>query len=570
MQLHAFFRMTESELYTSGFDWEGGSPSVFLRPMNPALSAQHYFREDSPICAIDSEAWGKKCGSSMLTPASPVFCSSSYMSQESSCCSALNNAVIMEEDDADTIPTDEEKYVAPPALEDVSPIIRDQVSILRPATIEDNTTNSTLEFLLNDPPPILSSSPPHWSPGVIQPSTPRSSNYGAIEATLNFLDGLPTNSPPDEKLQTPKKSSFEEESSLSIINPMMISDCKLALTVSPPKPSRNISPSLPETVVSPPKQAPQLLTPHVFAPHVFYPPGKVTLSSIEQELKNAEDGRRRLLAQIQQNRRNFVSERSADRSVYLDRDADKSTHTHIPPRSAGSRYTDRLSFTHPVRPTDRSSHSVSAGSRFADGLKHSAPLTDRSMHSGSRFADRLSSANISRLTDRSNGSLKSVRPTGRLATPREVFPQAKSAVLTTDSLPTTRIKPLSRTSDKSTHSVYAAQTRGFSARPSERSIVEARGQSAELSRLGDRSIFVRPSERSIVEARGQSVERSRLANRSIFVRPSERSIVEARGQSIERSRLGDRSIFVRSETPLVVRRITGLPQRATQRPPWRF
>ena len=189
--------MTESELLATSFEWDTGSPSVFFRPMNPSLSAQHFLREDSPLCLIERENWGKRFGT-MLTPASP-----SYISQDS-CCSALNNAVIM--DDNETIPTAEKAK-----RDDVSPICQELAQTLPLATTilsENNSSlqdflnvpqnNSSLQYFLSIAPP---SSPPQWSPGVSK------NVFDSPPQALHYLDGLP---------ETPLK-----EVSLSAINPMM-------------------------------------------------------------------------------------------------------------------------------------------------------------------------------------------------------------------------------------------------------------------------------------------------------------------------------------------------------------
>ena len=348
--------MTESELYSTSLEWEGGSPSVFFRPMNPALSAQNYFPDDSPIYVSEKENWNKRCGV-MLTPASPLFGSLSYMSQESSCCSALNNAVIMEEeDDTETIPTDEKILASSvPILvpEDVSPIVlREEksfnVSDLVPNAVgnpearfphsfgSDGGESSLQEFLRVQPAQLHVSSPPQWSPGIraSSPAVPEDSCVMRIEATLNFLDGMPTTSP--------KKRDFIEASSLSLsaINPVQSSSVQQPSVEEPDSSSVSGSSSVvhqfvasPVRIISAPARSLTLAESRTSIP-LLEPlrmqsevPGKVVdavsrtplsgrlygtskkaallLSSVEQELRAAEDGRRRVIAQIRSNRRNF-------------------------------------------------------------------------------------------------------------------------------------------------------------------------------------------------------------------------------------------------------------------------
>jgi hypothetical protein len=186
---------------------------VFLRPMNPALSAQNYFLEDSPVFAGEHESWYKRAGI-MLTPASPLYGSVSYMSQESSCCSALNNAVIMDEDDNETIPTDERPSLVP--VDDVSPIVEkslnqsdfapNRASPVDSRTVtnissEDRNNSSLQEFLCTQPPVVdmafIGNSPgPQWSPGIRDSfKSPNPHSVIRIESTLHYLDGMPSSSP---------------------------------------------------------------------------------------------------------------------------------------------------------------------------------------------------------------------------------------------------------------------------------------------------------------------------------------------------------------------------------------
>ena len=377
--------MTESELCGSSFDWEGGSPSVFLRPMNPALSAQQYFPEDSPVMFSEKENWGKRSGN-LFTPASPLFGSLSYMSQESSCCSVLNNALIMDEEDDDdeTIPTDERPSLIP--ADDVSPIVEHSggfnlsdlaviqsspTDVRAAGTSEDRNNSSLQEFLCNPPAPVdmgfIANSPgPQWSPGIRDSfKSPNPHSVIRIESTLNFLDGMPSASPSRKQHSSIADSSL----SLSAIIPtssaidsktnnsssMVSSILEEPAPADNPPPVQHQSPPREHVAKSPPppiipepvqrqylggaepspvrrlthqrsSSAPLEPLPigaflddrntsfggpnrsgfsHRRCESPSYSVSHKTLSSEERELREAQEGRRRLLSQIRSNRRNF-------------------------------------------------------------------------------------------------------------------------------------------------------------------------------------------------------------------------------------------------------------------------
>ena len=335
--------MTESELCGSSFDWEGGSPSVFFRPMNPALSAQHYFPEDSPVL-LDSKENSKRNGL-FLTPASPLFGSLSYMSQESSCCSALNNAVIIEDDDNETIPTDERPSLIPLAADDMSPIVESSFNVsdvppgasfpLIPAS-EDRSSSSLQELLFNQVAPVdtafIGNSPgPQWSPGIR--SSLKSPTVIRIESTMNYFDGIPSASP--------KKATGTDSSlSLSAIFP----SAQPALpSVTVPKPNFDFSDiaeerAKPVVVDFEPSPVRTLTHQRSIAgsrvslsslrlpvrEHSFYLETdvsthrrKIVLSSEERDLKEADEGRRRLAAQIRANRSHVDVSSSGSASARL-------------------------------------------------------------------------------------------------------------------------------------------------------------------------------------------------------------------------------------------------------------
>jgi hypothetical protein len=351
--------MTESELCGSSFDWESGSPSVFLRPMNPALSAQHFFPEDSPVILEEKDIWRRN--GSYMTPASPLFGSISYMSQESSCCSALNNAVIMEDDDNETIPTDERPSLVPvSAPEDVSPIVSKSFNVsdlpaanvttttntsipLATQSMEDRSNSSSLqELLYNGAPTVdvafIGNSPgPQWSPGI------RTSAAGQVKSPSpsliridNFLDASPSLSPKkgmtiDSSLsisailpaiiETPaeedqpvtsthrdvdkKPRVFDEPSPVRRLTHQRSTGMEPIRLPDPIRPAFNRSSYLIEGMTGRSFQQRQPLTAR-----------KTILSTEERELKEAEDGRKRLMAQIRINRRSLEVSRASDVSRY--------------------------------------------------------------------------------------------------------------------------------------------------------------------------------------------------------------------------------------------------------------
>jgi len=380
--------MTESELCGSSFDWEGGSPSVFFRPMNPALSAQHYFPEDSPVCLSEKENLGK-LAAVLLTPASPLFGSVSYMSQESSCCSLLNNAVIMDDDDNETIPTDERPSLIP--AEDLSPIVEpsfnvSDLALVRSSPVdsrvvttissEDQSIASLQDFLCTKPQPVdlafIGSSPgPQWSPGIKDSfKSPNPHSVIRIESTLNFLDGIPSASPnkrgttADSSLSlsaiipgmqaTPSMFETRVDNTSSMVSSILEAPVQdqpvddtgptktpnraldivledstgqisrvMSSPASPvaepiqqlrgmePSPVRRLThhrssagparaslPSLAQVFDVRPEPIPVRESPYLYS-------ASKVLSSEEREMREAEEGRRRLLEQIRQNRRNL-------------------------------------------------------------------------------------------------------------------------------------------------------------------------------------------------------------------------------------------------------------------------
>ena len=356
--------MTESELCGSSFDWEGGSPSVFLRPMNPALSAQQYFPDESP------SVWGAKDSfrrtGAYMTPASPLFGSISYMSQESSCCSALNNAIIMEDDDNETIPTDERPSMIPVLVDDVSPIVDksfnvsdfpagNESSSLPP--VEEKSNASTLQELLYEAPAkvdiaFIGNSPgPQWSPGIRGDGPLLKSPNLPLIRIENFLDASPSLSPKRGDI-----AGADSSLSISAIIPAMHSspvdnepEERRPLTATHHDVKKRLEP--PQVIVSPVHRfthrrasplAIERISPTLPEPSSFIqrrrassplgmeayrrasPLGiddrgssslylqrqtlsarRTVLSTEERELKEAEDGRRRVMSQIRHNRRQF-------------------------------------------------------------------------------------------------------------------------------------------------------------------------------------------------------------------------------------------------------------------------
>ena len=445
--------MTESELCGSSFDWEGGSPSVFFRPMNPALSAQHYFPEDSPVLLEHKDS--SKRGGLFLTPASPLFGSLSYMSQESSCCSALNNAVILEDDDNETIPTDERPNLVPLAPEDVSPIVDKSFNVsdvpagnsFPPAAVSEDRSNSSLQDLLFNQPvaPVdtafIGNSPgPQWSPGIR--GSLKSPTVIRIESTLNYFDGIASASP--------KKA--ESSMSLSAIFPSTQPTALSSILETPAKPDFNFSDdatagslpnddrlpiappvvklvsTMPQQVVPGEPSPVRKLThhrsvagPRVSLPSLRLPTGreensflhdvtrsfnlsshrrKIVLSSEEREIMEAEEGRRRLLAQIRSNRSHIehssvnagsasarLSARLAESRARVPR-IDITNSTYIPFSSTPSRPTNVSGLL--SRPTVSSS-------RFYGGTPSGLRSGERSVLGSFLAASRVRSATPDRV-----------------------------------------------------------------------------------------------------------------------------------------------------------------------------
>ncbi len=344
--------MTESELCGSSLDWEGSSPGVFLRPMNPALSAQHFFPEDSPVVLDEKGNWRR--GGVYMTPASPLFGSLSYMSQESSCCSVLNNAVIMDEDDNETIPTDERPNLVPLAVEDVSPIVEKSFNVsdlpvanvsnttnssfpaIAPQSAEDRSNSSLQDFLaVNNPPAavdmaFIGNSPgPQWSPGIKSTGATFKSPNPSLIRIENFLDASPAFSPVEKKDSSLSISAIRVETEEVVEEPPLHTTNHKSRAVQEPSPVRHFTHrriasenhSLRMERVDQALKAAasrlyldesRLPSTSIYRPRQPLSAKRTVLSSDERALREAEEGRRRLIDQIHMNRRNFENLR--DRS----------------------------------------------------------------------------------------------------------------------------------------------------------------------------------------------------------------------------------------------------------------
>lgn len=348
----------------------------------------------------------------MFTPASPLFGSTSYMSQDSSCCSVLNNAVIMDDDDNETIPTDERPILVPIGsvqIEDVSPIVEKSFNVsdlvpLQSSTIissttfpnpsgvsEDRNNSSLQEFLNHAPAPLdvafIASSPgPHWSPGI-KSSSLNGPNPPVIriESTLNFLEGMPSASP-KKKLSTTDSSSV----SLSAIFPGEAAPPENRIEQREPSPVRRLTRQRsagPLPLVPLPGDekfqdfpSPSMSFAQKSAGFNQNYPRKMVLTSEERELRDAEEGRRRLLAQIRVNRRNFQTlnsdqNRSFSRNATLSSSRIRST--SLVPTSRGP---VRVQLSTPTPP--------STGSSFLGTGRSLRP--DPSLNLSSRYVDRPS------------------------------------------------------------------------------------------------------------------------------------------------------------------------------------
>lgn len=476
--------MTESELCGSSFDWEGSSPSVFLRPMNPALSAQHYFPEDSPVLLDEKENWRRS--GLYMTPASPLFGSISYMSQESSCCSVLNNAVIMEEDDNETIPTDERPSLVPVGAEDVSPIVEKSFNVSDlpvanvssttnssfPAVInpsaEDRSNSSLQDLLYNNPQPVdvafIGNSPgPQWSPGIKGVSTTLKSPTHQLIRLDNFLDSSPTLSPTEKKIGNGADSSLSLSAILppghsanmqtEIIGakPLDFSDLieepqeidpepvttthrqlgsnARAFSQLPIEPSpvrhfthKRSSPPIVAHVISEPaftrRPSPysleetlpgtKSLLNSLYKPRQPLTARRTVLSSEERAVKEAEEGKRRLLSQIRSNRRNFETLRSGirspgERSSFLDRSSSRPISSFIASRpiipTERSTYIDRSINASRIRSCERS---VSIDAHRSSSRLDVTSRLDRSIRVGPVKVE-LTSQFIGRTYNRASG-----------------------------------------------------------------------------------------------------------------------------------------------------------------------
>ena len=422
--------MTESDLYGSSFDYDGNSPCVFFRPMNPALSVNNRFPDDSPLYIYEKDNLAKR-GGVAWTPASPLMGSTSYMSQESSYCSLLNNAVILEDDEVETIPSDEKQipYMTQRLFEgnsslqdDVSPIVLNnnrasskgneskkyQATLTNgtndsnsgvidsfPNTFSTEGRDSSLQEFLNIPQKSelgssgvvvtqditqpgpeynypISSPGPQWSPGIRNGSAFVNTSLSAlrtpeetqgmihVEATLNYLDGIPSTSPASRRNQRDNDSLM----SISAIPMTTRNDDVTNLEDEPPNVVlENSTQLMSETVLIEPTEEP-LSDPQIMGNEpspvkrfthrrtlsrlgsgispVALPPGlpshiaipspprplpqvsilaplstRSGLSSIEREVREAQEGRRKLLDQIRQNRKNFESLKSNNTSVTM-------------------------------------------------------------------------------------------------------------------------------------------------------------------------------------------------------------------------------------------------------------
>lgn len=423
--------MTESDLYGSSFDYDGNSPCVFFRPMNPALSVHNRFTDDSPLYIYDKDSWSKR-GGVAWTPASPLMGSTSYMSQESSYCSLLNNAVIMEDDEVETIPSDEKPLPSATRRlqegnsslqDDVSPIVlnskrqmskpvetgTEQPSISYgtndnssgvidsfPNTFSTEGRDNSLQEFLNMPqkligdsdptelddritsviPPIVdfgypvSSPGPQWSPGIRNGSHFVNTSVSAMQspdepqgmihvgATLNYLDGMPSTSPVSRRQRNendslmsisaipvsrnpditnledgPPSSDVVLENSTQLMSETVLIEPveepqipqimghepspvkkfthRRTLSIFGSTASTNPLPAgLPVHAIPSPRlhrtSSPRLLPESILAPLS----SRSGLTSIEREVREAEEGRRKLLDQIRVNRKNFETLKS--------------------------------------------------------------------------------------------------------------------------------------------------------------------------------------------------------------------------------------------------------------------
>lgn len=439
--------MTESDLYGSSFDYDGNSPCVFFRPMNPALSVHNRFPDDSPLYIYEKDNWSKR-GGVAWTPASPLMGSTSYMSQESSYCSLLNNAVILEDDDVETIPSDEKpqplvslrlQEANSSLQDDVSPIVlnnhrqsgksvdvRSEQPAFTSGTNESNSgvidsfpntfstdgRDSSLQEFLNIPQkcegnfPVqnrddgiinmapaaadfqypVSSPGPQWSPGIRNGSaivnlsssalcTPEESQgLIHVEATLNYLDGMPSTSPSsrrrrendslmsisaipmtrndevtnlleDEDGQTSTTNvvlenstqlmsetvlidPFEDQPGVTVPATAAATAASVQIMGHEPSPVKRFThrrtlsilgssaassssvfpPGLPtHSIPSPPRRIQRSPSPRPSVSILGPLSVRSGLSSIEREVREAQEGRRKLLDQIRQNRKNFES-----------------------------------------------------------------------------------------------------------------------------------------------------------------------------------------------------------------------------------------------------------------------
>jgi hypothetical protein len=272
----------------------------------------------------------------VLTPATPpVIGSWSYLSQESSHCSTLNNAVIMDEDEVETIPTDEKKKERVVQIQettfrtiqytDLSPIDRTDMVPLNDYSGNNSSLQDFLRLPQNQPeetiilPPNniellsnISPSGPQWSPGIrgsepspsplSSPKLPSGERTIRIEQTLNFLDASPISdsseqsifhNPIDSAVPSPVRR-FTHRRSNEV--PLVRKPNRLSDTIHD-RPGRPVVSFLDQSA----NNRSQSCT--VYGRARQYD----TLSTADREYMEAAEGRRRLVAQIERNRANFES-----------------------------------------------------------------------------------------------------------------------------------------------------------------------------------------------------------------------------------------------------------------------
>jgi hypothetical protein len=271
--------MMEADAGTS-FDWDS-SPQCLFRPSCPPLSAHSHPCDDSESSLFERDNGLKR---SFLTSLSPLF-GASRVSLESSCCSALNNAVILDDlDESETVPTDEkEKIVGSAAVRSVPRLFSESVSQLNLdlSPIEPREASPVVSILAEVKrelsTPFAVSPGPQWSPGVFSgKTTPVESNNQLIHLKSNlhlFSDDAPEDPPTREGSASPAEEEVSSISSVEVSPVRVLSHLKRASDSS------------------------ILLNMSRYRKRVE--------STEERQVREAEEGRRILFNQIEINRRNF-------------------------------------------------------------------------------------------------------------------------------------------------------------------------------------------------------------------------------------------------------------------------